>query len=192
MDNFIGEIRALAFNRIPDGWVPCEGQSLNIQQNAVLYSLLGTKYGGDGVKTFNLPDLRGQAMVHFGVADSGTRYNMGKPPVGYIGTETVQLTKKMVKPHIHPYRVSNATGSLLLNEKNKGTVLFAKIPNFSALSDNVNYFIDPKSVVPGNLTPLHPGSVTEAGSSLGHENRMPYLCVQLCIATKGYYPPRRD
>jgi len=66
---FVGEIRLVAFDRIPRGWARCDGQLLAINQNAALFSLLGTTYGGDGKVTFALPDLRGRAPVHTGPGD---------------------------------------------------------------------------------------------------------------------------
>jgi microcystin-dependent protein len=57
MTPFLGQIDAFAFDFAPRGWAPCNGQLLPIQQNTALYSLLGTKYGGDGVNTFALPKL---------------------------------------------------------------------------------------------------------------------------------------
>jgi microcystin-dependent protein len=57
---FMGEIRCVGFNFVPRGWARCQGQTLSIQQNAALYSLLGTTYGGNGVSTFNLPNLDGR------------------------------------------------------------------------------------------------------------------------------------
>ncbi len=58
MNPFLGEIRALGFNFAPVGWAQCNGQLMEISQNTALFSLLGTTYGGDGIKTFALPDLR--------------------------------------------------------------------------------------------------------------------------------------
>jgi len=54
---YIGEVRLFAGSRAPAGWLPAEGQTLLISQNAALFSLLGTTYGGDGTTIFNLPDL---------------------------------------------------------------------------------------------------------------------------------------
>jgi hypothetical protein len=39
---------------------PCDGRTLSIAQNTALFSLIGTKYGGNGVTTFNLPNLNGK------------------------------------------------------------------------------------------------------------------------------------
>jgi microcystin-dependent protein len=59
---FIGEIRAFA-SELPAGWLPCDGRHLEIEQHVALFSLLRTAYGGDGKKTFALPDLRGRATA---------------------------------------------------------------------------------------------------------------------------------
>ena len=61
---FLGEVRRFAFNFAPRGWATCDGQSLPINQNQALYSLIGTTYGGGGNNTFSLPDLRGRTAVH--------------------------------------------------------------------------------------------------------------------------------
>lgn len=62
-DPFIGEIRMFGFGFAPQGWALCNGQLLPIAQNAALFSLLGTTYGGDGQTTFALPDLRSRVPV---------------------------------------------------------------------------------------------------------------------------------
>jgi microcystin-dependent protein len=55
---FLGEIRMFGGDFAPRGWAQCHGQLLPIRDHAPLYSLIGTTYGGDGVETFALPDLR--------------------------------------------------------------------------------------------------------------------------------------
>lgn len=61
---YMAEIRLLSFNFAPRGWASCNGQQLPINQNQALFSLLGTVYGGNGVTTFGLPDLRGRMALH--------------------------------------------------------------------------------------------------------------------------------
>lgn len=63
---FIGEIRMTGFSFAPAGWGFCDGQALPVEQNIMLYTLLGSVYGGDGEKTFCLPDLRGRLAMHQG------------------------------------------------------------------------------------------------------------------------------
>lgn len=58
LEPHIGEISEFAFRFAPEGWADCAGQILQVSQNAPLFSLLGTTYGGDGIHTFALPDLR--------------------------------------------------------------------------------------------------------------------------------------
>jgi microcystin-dependent protein len=63
-DPYLGEIRMVGFNFVPQGWAACNGQLLPITQNQALYVLLGTTYGGDGISTFAVPDLRGRLPIH--------------------------------------------------------------------------------------------------------------------------------
>ena len=58
LDPFLGEIMMIPFNFAPRGWAFCEGQTLPINPNQSLFSLIGTYYGGDGRTTFQLPDTR--------------------------------------------------------------------------------------------------------------------------------------
>ncbi|MFZ1269307.1 MAG: tail fiber protein [Anaerolineae bacterium] len=63
MEPFLGQITLFAFNFAPRGWAPCAGQLLPINQNQALFALIGTYFGGDGMRTFALPDLRGKEPV---------------------------------------------------------------------------------------------------------------------------------
>lgn len=58
-DGFIGQVFLFAGNFPPRGTAFAHGQILSIAQNTALFSLLGTTYGGNGVTTFALPDMRG-------------------------------------------------------------------------------------------------------------------------------------
>jgi microcystin-dependent protein len=59
---FIGEIRCVSFNYAPDGWLLCNGQSLPISQYQILFSLIGTTFGGDGQTTFQIPNLNNKCI----------------------------------------------------------------------------------------------------------------------------------
>ena len=73
-DPYVSEIKLVSFNFAPKGWAMCNGQLLPINQNQALFSLLGTMYGGNGQTNFALPNLQGQAPIHFGngFAQGGT------------------------------------------------------------------------------------------------------------------------
>jgi microcystin-dependent protein len=73
----LGEIRAFAFGFVPQDWLACEGQLLPVTQYANLYSLLGTTYGGDGISTFGLPDLRGRMIIDKGTGPGLTTRRLG-------------------------------------------------------------------------------------------------------------------
>lgn len=59
---FVGSVALVAFNFAPVGWAFCNGQLLSINENAALFSLLGTTYGGDGRSNFALPNLNAGAL----------------------------------------------------------------------------------------------------------------------------------
>lgn len=59
-----GTILATARAAAPTGFLLCQGQAVSRTTYAVLFAAIGTTYGvGDGVTTFNLPDLRGRVPV---------------------------------------------------------------------------------------------------------------------------------
>ena len=74
---FLGEIRMAGFNFAPRGWAFCAGQLLPISQNDALYALVGTTYGGDGVTTFGVPDLRGRVPINQGQGPGLSNYVIG-------------------------------------------------------------------------------------------------------------------
>ncbi len=92
MDPYIGEIRLVAFNYVPDGWLACNGQQLNLSQYQALYAIIGTIYGGDGASNFNLPNLNGRGLVGY-----GKTY-----PVGLkAGAVAATLTPATMPAHTH-------------------------------------------------------------------------------------------
>ena len=94
---FIGEIRLYAGTNVPTGWARCDGQILPIAPNTALFSILGTTYGGNGVSTFALPDLRGRVPIHFGQGLGLTDRVRGQA----IGAETHTLAINEMPQHSH-------------------------------------------------------------------------------------------
>src|SRR5580698_291068 len=95
-DPFLGEIRMFGFNFAPNGWLLCNGQTLAISQYSALFALLGTTYGGDGVRTFQVPNLQGQVPIHQGTGGGGT-YVTGET----AGSPTVTLLGNNMPAHNH-------------------------------------------------------------------------------------------
>src|SRR5262245_43375363 len=94
---FVGTICVFGGNFAPVGWLPCDGRLLPIAQYEVLYTLLGTTYGGDGQSTFGLPNLKDSTMVHMGQRTGGSNYVMGQK----AGTNAVTVTANNLPPHTH-------------------------------------------------------------------------------------------
>ncbi len=86
---FLGQIAMFVGNFAPRGWAFCDGQPLQITQYDALFSIIGTRYGGDGRTTFALPDLRGRVPVHAGTGTGLTGRVLGQKG----GCETVDLRK---------------------------------------------------------------------------------------------------
>lgn len=168
MEQFIGEIRAFGFTFAPRGWATCDGQLLAINQNQALFSLLGTTYGGDGVTTFALPDLRGRVSVHMGQGPGRSPYVAGQ--VG--GAEAVTLTASQMPAHGHPVAASSAA-----TDKNPS----GNVPAYTGSAASYGATLD--------LT-MNQAMVGTAGGSQPHPNLQPYLTINWCIALMGEYPSR--
>ena len=167
MEPFLGEIRAFAFGRVPNGWLPCDGRQLPIQPNVALFALLGIRYGGDGKTTFNLPDLRGRTPVCYGPGMA-----MGLKE----GTETVTLTSAQVPPHTHAVL---ATSTAAATSSPAGGAL-------ATLPAGTNAY-----AAPGTTT-FNTAAVSTSGASAPHQNMQPSLAVNWCIATSNaLFPPRQ-
>jgi microcystin-dependent protein len=102
IDPFVGEISLFGFNFPPRGWATCDGQLLAIAQNAALFSLLGTTYGGNGQTTFALPDLRGRVPMHMGNGPGLSGRQLGE----ITGTETITINVTNLPAHNHNVNIS--------------------------------------------------------------------------------------
>ncbi len=166
---FLSEIRMLAFNFAPRGWAHCNGQILPIQQNQALFSLLGTTYGGNGVTTFALPDLRSRVPIHSGTLPGTTLGEAG-------GEESHMLTASEMPAHTHVPQASSAAAT-------SGTASAGM-----ALATAVDS--KPYRSGAGSLVGLDASSVTSAGTSQPHSNMAPFLAVSFAIALQGIFPSR--
>ncbi|MFL6335783.1 MAG: phage tail protein [Pyrinomonadaceae bacterium] len=168
-DPFVAEIRMFGFNFAPTGWAFCDGQLLPLSQNTALFSLLGTTYGGDGKSTFALPDLQGSVPVQPGQGQGLSLYDLGQQS----GTESVTLLQSEMPIHTHTFSASEE----VVNE-------ISAANNFFGAGET-------RYTAPANMTPLAPQALAIAGGSLPHNNMMPYLAVNFCIALQGVFPPRQ-
>lgn len=109
LEPFIGEINYVAFNYAPQGWLPCNGQLLSINQYQAMFALLGTTYGGNGTTTFALPDMRGKVPVHQGQSAGGSNFTMGQT----AGSENITLTANQMPTHSHPADATSTSTSVV-------------------------------------------------------------------------------
>ncbi|UTW13138.1 phage tail protein [Marinobacterium rhizophilum] len=183
---FIGEIRQVGFDFPPRGWAFCDGQLLAIAQYSSLFSLLGTKYGGDGRTTFGLPDLRGRSPVGIHQGPGLSAIRIGEKG----GTESVTLTQAQMPSHAH-----NAEASIAIPANSTSTDTNPAPATNSVLGPASN------SGRPGALysneapnTTLaafnNPVTVNPAGGSQPVETRNPFLGMNFVIALQGIYPSR--
>lgn len=158
-------------NYAPMDWALCDGSSLPISVYDVLFSLIGTTYGGDGVQNFNLPDLRGRVPIHMGQGPGLSSRLLGDAP----GTEQETLQTSHIPAHTH---VISAGGD--------GTTA-APGGNYPGNSAGFNLYsaASPDSVM--NQAAVGPSGTSSAQP---HSNLMPTQCVNFIIALNGYYPQR--
>ena len=169
MAPYVGEIRMFAGNFAPAGWAFCQGQTLPIAENDVLFTLIGTTYGGDGEQTFNLPSLASRVPIHTGTGPDGTTYQLGE----MSGVEQVTLTTAQIPAHNHPLTASTSAG----NSPNPQNAVLAQTDGTISL-----YIADS----PGAA--MNAGAIGPAGGSQPHENCQPFLCINFIISLFGVLP----
>jgi len=171
IDPFLAEICVFGFNFAPTGWAQCNGQLLPLSQNTALFSLLGTFYGGDGKSTFALPNIQGSCVNGVGQGPGLSDYFLGQQ----AGSQAVTLLESEMPVHTHTVNANIGIGTLGTGNNN---TTFAR-------SNNGNAY----KVGTAN-TPMAFQSFAVAGGSLPHNNVMPSLVLNFCIAMQGVFPAR--
>lgn len=171
-DPFVAEIRIFPFNFPPKGWAFCQGQLIPISQNTALFSLLGTMYGGDGKSTFSLPDLQGNVPMHWGQGPGLSLHDLGEAS----GSETVTLLQSEMPLHQHFQRCSSDDADL--KAPNPTRVLARSNPGFAYQNST------------SGIQAMSASALAPSGGGLPHNNMMPYLTLNFCIALQGVFPQR--
>ena len=172
-DPFVAEIRIFGFNFAPTGWALCNGQILPISQNTALFSLLGTTYGGNGQSTFALPNMQSNAPMHPGQGPGLSLHDLGATG----GSEFVTLLQSEMPAHSHVMRGSG-------DPANNNVVTNAMAAKPLGRGNNLY------TTASGALQGMNPSAIAPAGGDLPHNNMMPYLVLNFCIALQGVFPPR--
>jgi microcystin-dependent protein len=169
---YVGEIRMFGGNFAPAGWMLCEGATLPISENDVLFQLIGTTYGGDGESTFNLPNLASRVPIHMGTGPDGTTYQLAE----MAGTESVTLSTQQIPIHTHAALTTNAAGTA-----SPTGAFFANSTSTQAGTNAYNADEDPG-------TNLNPQMISQVGGNQPHENCQPFLCINFIISLFGVFP----
>jgi len=167
---YLGEIKIFAGNFAPRGYALCNGQLLSISQNTALFSIIGTFYGGNGVQTFALPDLRARAPLHWGQAPGLSPYVIGQS----AGENTHTLQSNEVATHSHAfYSTSGGRGAVGTVTGNSPANTTSNLYSSSAANTSMS------------------GAVIQpTTASQPHENRQPLQGLNFIIALQGIFPAR--
>jgi microcystin-dependent protein len=175
---FVGQLALFGFNFAPVGWLPCNGSLLPISQYDVLFALIGTTYGGDGVNTFALPDLRGRVPVHVGgSAGPGLQtWVLGER----LGSETVTLTSQQLPSHNHNLTAATASPNAVPSAIPGPTVTLAAGGN--------GLGVYAPNTTGATAEAMNANALSPVGGNQPHENRMPTTAMNYCIAWAGIFP----
>lgn len=175
---FVGEIQLSGFNFAPTGWAQCNGQILPLSQNTALFSLLGTFYGGDGKSTFALPNLQGAVPTCQGQGAGLQEWFVGQEE----GSDFVTLLTSEMPSHTHALQALNDDATTANPDQ---AVLAKGLYDTGTQAGACCFYQTAAPNVNMNFQ-----SISIAGGSLPHNNLMPYLVVNYCIALQGVFPPR--
>lgn len=164
---YVGEIRMVGFNFAPAGWALCNGATLAISEYDVLFTLLGTTYGGDGVNTFKLPDLQGRIPFHQGTSNTGNTMVLGQ----VSGVENVTLLTSQISAHTHLLAASSLQGT----QPSPSGNVWAKssLEEYSTESPTES---------------MASSAILAAGGGQPHDNMPPFLVINFIISLFGIFP----
>ncbi|MCW3123468.1 MAG: hypothetical protein JWQ38_2960 [Flavipsychrobacter sp.] len=175
MEAYIGSIWSFGFNFAPVGWALCNGALLPIAEYQALFALIGTTYGGDGMTTFAVPDLRSRVPVGQGQGPGLSNYVIGQ----MAGTEQVTLTSANLAPHNHGSTVKFPVGS---GDSPDPTNRY-----FGSSDTTVgDTYLSTAGATMRNDT----GNTGLAGNSMPISIIDPYQAINYCICAEGIFPSR--
>ncbi|AXK52437.1 MULTISPECIES: phage tail protein [Pseudomonas] len=187
---FVGEIRMFAGNYAPENWAFCDGSLLPISNFQVLYSLLGTLYGGNGITNFGLPDYRGRLPVGQGTGTGLTPRTLTQK----FGVETVTMRPENTAPHTHGFMVSaqDATSAVPSPAATPNSMTFGKFPGAGIITGLYSAGTGTSTAVPMNPQFLDSALTPSAGAATPHSNLMGSLAINYIICLVGLYPTRQQ
>ena len=207
----IGSICVTAANFCPVNYAEARGQTLSINDYAALYSLLGTTYGGNGVSTFGLPDLRGRSSVGIGLGVGLSNVELGQKR----GSQATKLQPEHLPAHTHQVIFEGTLSDVSFDQTSITIPVYANTGNNSTKPDsgrltespatgpasaaiwsdgsggkvgNIEGYISTMSAT--EVTASGTVTVKETGGSQPFYHLPPQLGLLHCIAVQGVYPSR--
>jgi microcystin-dependent protein len=177
---YVGQIMMFGGPFAPRNFAFCNGQLLAITQNQALFSVLGTTYGGDGIRTFALPNLQSRLPLAQGTGPGLSTYQLGQ----FSGVNTVTLQMANLPAHTHSL---NATTAIADTGTIGGTVIPGQPPDVNSPLFYASPVDTTKPPLPQNLAA---SACSPVGATLPHTNMMPSLCITFVIALQGVFPSR--
>lgn len=179
-DSYIGEVKLFANSYVPRGWIECRGQQLPISQYTMLYSVIGSRYGGDDRTYFCVPNLTGRVLIGAGTGPGLSPRQLGESG----GAESVVLSVNNLPPHNHSVLLSNANGSEQSPANNVPAKMgqtgrggsFNPVKTYQAINSHNGFMADQ--------------TVGQSGNGHSHPNQQPFLTMVYAINFDGIYPPR--
>jgi len=189
-DFYIGQIITFGGSFTISGTAMCNGQLMSISQNAALFSILGTTYGGDGQTTFGLPNLQGRRMVHQGQGPGLSPYVLGQ--MG--GTENVTLTLGNLPAHTHVITSSFSASGLQPKASAIVPAAGSVLGHADDISSNAQK-AQPAIYCPSGTAATVPlgglnVSAGLTGNGLPFSNLNPYLAITMLVVLFGIFPSR--
>lgn len=179
MEGTMSEIRLFAGDFAPKSWALCQGQTLAINTNQALFSLLGTTYGGNGVTTFQLPNFAGRTPMGTGNARGVNPYTLGQVD----GTESATMTIAQMPTHNHISGAETVAIKTLADAGNTG------IPTNNTLASLAGMYSD--QVANTTLNTINAAfSLTPVGGTQPFSIQQPYLGMNYIICLYGIFPSR--
>lgn len=180
---FLGQISMFGGNYAPRGFAMCNGQLLPIAQNAALFSLLGTTYGGNGQTTFALPNLQSCLPVHQGQGPGLSNYALGQTS----GSAAVTIDLSTMPLHVPTLNATQA----IATTATIGTGVLPGQPTVATAPGTPAFYAFQGQGAPVLVPhPMNAAAVSNAGGSQPHSNLMPSLCITFIIALQGIFPSR--
>lgn len=168
----------------PTGWLLCNGQAVSrTGSTAALFAALGITFGGgDGVTTFNVPDLRGRVVAGVdGGVNRLTTATMSSQALGGVGgSETETLTNGQLPVTALAFSGSPTTITVSSTVGNVDQGISATATGGGSFGFNA---VTASGILTSNAAFTPAGLVSGFGSSQAHPNVQPTMELNPIIKT---------